>query len=737
MGLAKLMKATIILPRIETQDAISRLADLEWFHPLQNPSEHINPFYDDLLTKAQRLYQDIDEVVKMLGIPQETGVMATMFKGAPKGKYDYSADDIQDFIADLEDRSKQILEGPKKLLEERSKIERQLEEYRNIEAVVGMASTLNLNLDAFRKLRDFFAGLFVIDSKDESEIRKSLEDLAIYSTKLNENKTSLTVIGSSEDSERVLKVLRSFGVNPIQIPTNMPQNPSEAYSLAKAKVKDLETRSEQMDKELKKIKQSMLTKLLSLQEATRVAKDALEITRKPGGTKNFAVIEGYIPHEMEPKFKKLTSNYVSIIEDVNHIVDKNNNNSHHGERDKQEPIPTLITNKKYIQNFRVITETQGLPRYGEIDPTPIIAFVWPTFYGLMFADLGHGLLLFGLGMLFRYRGNGRLRVWGTLIAASGLAAAIGGLATGEMFGFHFEEIAVLAPLKEIPVLGNIIGLLSVSELTFEQVLKILEVSVAIGVVHLLMAFFLRLKIDLKEGSKLVVYAHDIPTIIMYLAVVSLILAAIGAQYDIIGMFLSWDHNEPVPWLTVLFGDWVTVNLVAKAMPPVIIACIAVMIIGGMKEQKHAIAHGREPEGGGIVGLVVETVMVRTIEMLANTISYSRLGIMLLVHTALLVTVIDAYESGAGLAILIGGNIGIMMIEGLIVYIQTIRLHLYEWFPKWYKSDGVQFKRLVPQMLYTNLVWTHDDNKNNKKKAMKTTTTAAPPPTTATTAATTT
>jgi V/A-type H+-transporting ATPase subunit I len=716
MGLAKLMKATIILPRIETQEAISRLAALEWFHPLHNNSEYINPYYDDLLTKAQRLYQDIDEVVKVLGIPQETGVMATMFKGAPKGKHDYAAEDIQGFIADVEDQSKQLLEGPKKVIEERNKIERQLEEYRNLEAVVGMASTLNLNLDAFGKLRNFFAGLFVVDSKDESEIRKSLEDLAIYSTKLNENKTSLTIIGSSEDSERVLKVLRSFGVNPLQIPATMPQNPSEASSLAKAKVKELETRSEQIEKELGKIKQSNLTKLLSLQEAARVAKDVLEITRKPGGTKNFAVIEGYIPHEMEGKFKKLTSNYVSVIEDVNLTVD-----SHQGEGGRQEPLPTLITNKKYTRNFQVITETQGLPRYGEVDPTPIIAFVWPTFYGLMFADLGHGLLLFGLGALFRYRGNGRLRVWGTLIMASGLAAAIGGLGTGEAFGFHFEEISILAPLKEIPVLGNLMGLLSVSELTFDQVLKILEVSVAVGVVHLLLAFFLRLRSSLKQGNKLMVYTHDIPAIIQYLAVVSLILAAIGSQYDIIGMFLSWNHNEPVPWLTVLFGDWVTVNLVAKAMPPVIIACIAIAIIGGMKEQKHAIAHGREPEGGGIVGLIVETMMVRTIEMLANTISYSRLGIMLLVHSALLVTVINSYEHGGGLAILIGGNIGIMMIEGLIVYIQTIRLHLYEWFPKWYKSDGVQFKKLVPQMLYTNLVWKYDDD---KKKEVKTTTTTA-------------
>lgn len=708
MGLAKLMKATIILPRIETQDAVSRLAALEWFHSIHNASEHINPYYDDLLTKAQRLYQEIDEVVKMLGIPQETGVMATMFKGAPKGRHDYAAEDIQGFIADLEDRSKQLLEGPKKLLEERNKIERQLEEYRNLEAVVGMASTLNLNLDMFGKLRNFFAGLFVVDSKDESEIRKSLDNLAIYSTRLNENKTSLTIVGSSEDSERVLKVLRSFGVNPLLIPGNMPQNPSEASSLAKAKVKELETRTEQLDKELEKIKQSILTKLLSLQEAARVAKDVLEITRKPGGTKNFAVIEGYIPQEMERKFKKLTSDYVSIIEDVNLTVD-----SHQGERGKQEPLPTLITNKKYTRNFQVITETQGLPRYGEVDPTPIIAFVWPTFYGLMFADLGHGLLLFGLGMLFRYRGNGRLRVWGTLIAASGLAAAIGGLGTGEMFGFHFDEIAILEPVAHaLPF----VGLLSVSELTFDQVLKILEVSVAIGVVHLLMAFFLRLRATWKQGNKLMVYTHDIPAIIQYLAVVSLILAAIGAQYDIIGMFLSWDHNEPVPWLTVLFGDWVTVNLVAKAMPPVIIACIAVAIIGGMKEQKHAIAQGREPEGGGLVGIVVETMMVRTIEMLANTISYSRLGIMLLVHSALLVTVINSYEQSGSLAILIGGNIGIMMIEGLIVYIQTIRLHLYEWFPKWYKSDGVQFKKLVPQMLYTNLVWKYDDEKKAVKKA---------------------
>jgi V/A-type H+-transporting ATPase subunit I len=115
------------------------------------------------------------------------------------------------------------------------------------------------------------------------------------------------------------------------------------------------------------------------------------------------------------------------------------------------------------------------------------------------------------------------------------------------------------------------------------------------------------------------------------------------------------------------------------------------------------------EGGGLVGIIVEVIMVRIIEMLSNTISYSRIGIMLLVHSALLVTVNNSFEHGGGLAVLIGGNIGIMLIEGLIVYIQTIRLHLYEWFPKWYSGDGTEFKRLVPKTLHSNLIW-----KNNQK-----------------------
>jgi V/A-type H+-transporting ATPase subunit I len=696
MGLAKLMKATIVLPRIETQEVVSRLAELEWFHSIQTSSDHPNPYIDDLLLKAQKLFQEIDEVIKDLGVPLETGVMATMFKGAPKGKTDYFIDNMQNFIADLEEKSADVLDNPKKVIAERNKIAKELEEYRNLKGALEMAAKVNLDLTLFGKIKHFYSGLFVIDSSDEAEIRKTLSDLPIYTSKLSEQKSSVVVFGAAEDSDRITKTLRSFGVHPLQVPASMPQNPSVAYAQADAKVKELEAKQADIEKNIEKLKESRLTKILSLQEAARVAKDVLETTRKPGGTRNFAVIQGYIPAQMEKKFRGMTKDYVSVIEDVHLHADKHGGGG-------EEILPTLLTNKSYTRTFEVVTETQGIPRYGEVDPTPIIAFVWPAFYGLMFGDFGHGILLFGLGMLFRYRGNGSLRTWGTLIAASGVAAAIAGLGTGEMFGFHFEELAFLAPI--FAPLQGFVGLLNVSELTFERVVMILEVSIAIGIVHLLMAYFLRLSSDFKQGNKLMVFYHDIPTILQYFAVVALILAAIGSGYDIIGMFgiTGVTHTEPVPWLTVVFGDWVTVDLVAKAAPLVIIATVVIMIIGGIKEEKHLKAQGRE-EGGGLVGIVVEVIMVRIIEMLSNTISYSRLGIMLLVHAALLVTVNNSFEHGGGYAVLIGGNIGIMLIEGLIVYIQTIRLHLYEWFPKWYVGEGTEFKKIVPKMLYSNFVW---------------------------------
>ena len=76
-----------------------------------------------------------------------------------------------------------------------------------------MAANLNLNLASFRNLKRFFADIFVIDSKDEEEIQKSLGDLPIHINKLGDEKSWIVVFAPSENSERIIKVMRSFGVS--------------------------------------------------------------------------------------------------------------------------------------------------------------------------------------------------------------------------------------------------------------------------------------------------------------------------------------------------------------------------------------------------------------------------------------------------------------------------------------------------------------------------------------------
>jgi V/A-type H+/Na+-transporting ATPase subunit I len=198
MGTAKLLKTTLVLPRTETQQVVSRLAQLEWFHPLQHASEYINPYYDDLLLKAQRLFQEIDDVVKALGVPLETGVMDTMFKGAPKQRTSYEIEDIQGFIVDLEGRSAELLDEPNRILLEQSQVSKQLEEYRTIAMTLEMAAELNLDLRIFSRLRTFYAATFIIENNDQDEIKKSLGDLYMQIVKLNEHKSALIILSSEE-----------------------------------------------------------------------------------------------------------------------------------------------------------------------------------------------------------------------------------------------------------------------------------------------------------------------------------------------------------------------------------------------------------------------------------------------------------------------------------------------------------------------------------------------------------
>jgi len=693
---ADLKIGTVILPRSETPQIVSRLTEFEWFHKIDSTSETVTPEVDDILLKAQQTFQEIDEVIKGLGIPREVGMMEILFKGTVFKKQNQELDELEEMVEDVTKKRSGIIDAPAKLLKEQEEYKKEINDFTTLKEALEVVKKLNIDLTGFGQMKQFYTNLFIVQTKDIDEIRRTLDNVTINQYDLNtKEESALIVIADVANLEKILKVMRSFNANPFSIPEGVEQVPTKAYATAELKIKEFEEKHKKVTKELAKMTSKIRGDILTLHERAQVAKDILELLRKPGGTKNFAVIQGYIPKKMEKKFKDTTGKWMSVVEDVSdpELVKKK---------------PTLFDNKIFVRTFEVITQSQGIPKRGESDPTPMIALMWPIFYGLMFADVGHGLLLMGLGLVFKLKGQGNLSRWGMLIAISGASAAIAGVGTGEMFGFHIDHIQPFEGILEeggaLHSVSWLVGAISVAQLDFEQVIMILKVSLFLGIIHILWAFALHIKKLYQDGHKTTMITEAIPNVTLYGGIVVIMMCAIGSGYDVMNMY-SKIHTEAVPWVTIFLGDWAQVWIITRIAGIIIIASIVVMMLGGLK---HIKAHPEE--GGSPANVFMEVLLGKSVECLAHTISYARLGIMLLVHAALLLTVNNSFaslggaESPSALVLLIGGNIGIMMIEGLIVYIQSLRLHLYEFFTKWYDGGSEPFKQVVPEMFYNQFKW---------------------------------
>ncbi|MDC0041984.1 ATPase [Candidatus Nitrosopelagicus sp.] len=696
MVVADLKIGTVVLPRSETPQIVSRLTEFEWFHKIDSTSETVTPEVDDILLKAQQTFQEVDEVIKGLGIPREVGMIEILFKGTVFKKENQELDELEKMVEDVMKKAPGIIDAPAKLLKEQEEYKKEIGDYTTLKETLEIVKKLNIDLAGFGLMKQFYTNLFIVQTKDIDEIKRTLDNITINQYDLNtKEESAIMIIADVANLEKILKVMRSFNANPFSIPEGVEQVPTKAYATAELKIKEFEEKHKKVSKELAKLTAKVRKDILTLHEKAQVAKDILELLRKPGGTKNFAVIQGYIPKKMEKKFKDVTSKWMSVVEDVS-------------DPELVKKTPTLFDNKIFVRTFEVITQSQGIPKKGESDPTPMIALMWPIFYGLMFADVGHGLLLMGLGLVFKLKGQGNLSRWGMLIAISGAAAAIAGVGTGEAFGFHIDHIQPFEGLLEeggaLYSISWLVGVISVAELNFEQVIMILKVSLFLGIIHIVWAFLLHIKKLAKEGKKTTMFTEAIPNVTLYGGIVVIMMCAIGSGYDVMNMY-SKIHTEAVPWVTVFLGDWAQVWIITRIAGVIVIASIVVMMIGGLK---HIKAHPEE--GGSPANVFMEVLLGKSVECLAHTISYARLGIMLLVHAALLLTVNNSFvslggvESPGALALLIGGNIGIMMIEGLIVYIQSLRLHLYEFFTKWYDGGAQPFRQVVPEMLYNQFKW---------------------------------
>ena len=324
-----------------------------------------------------------------------------------------------------------------------------------------------------------------------------------------------------------------------------------------------------------------------------------------------------------------------------------------GERRK---VPTLLRNSKLFRPVETLVTTYGVPGYREIDPTPLVGVTFVIMFGMMFGDLGHGLILAALGAVLALRllpPLAKQANMGAILLACGLSSSVFGLLYGSLFGL--EDVIPhlwLQPMKDI--------------------LALLGASVAFGVVLLNIGFGFKLAAAARRGT---------------------LLEAIFDKNGVLGLLIYWS-----------LGSVVILTLTGSAIPGWVYAVIAFLILTlFFGEPLTNLVRGRRPlVHGSPLEFTVQAffeVFEALIGYISNTLSWVRLGAFAVAHAGLSMVVFmlaDMLGSGASggvvrLLIIVLGSLVVVGFEGLIVAIQALRLEYYELFGKFYLGEGVRFE----------------------------------------------
>lgn len=321
--------------------------------------------------------------------------------------------------------------------------------------------------------------------------------------------------------------------------------------------------------------------------------------------------------------------------------------------------PTLLKNNWFAKPFEMFLGMYGVPKYTDFDPTGFMAFTYCLLFGIMFGDLGQGLVLFILGLVFEKKGQ----IFG-IINRCGITSMIFGFLFGSVFGY--EEL--LNPVHQ--------SLFGVREKLFDvmaqsSTMVLLIGAVTIGAVLILTTQCMNIVNRFKHHQlgDAIFSQNGIAGLVFYGGIVFAIVAT---------MLLGWNVLNPV-----YLGIFIVLPVISFVMKEPLSNAV-----------EHKTVKPEEGWGGYIAQSIFELIDV-LLTFVTNSMSYLRVGGFVLSHAGMMLVVMTLVEmtGKAGIAVLIFGNIFVMVLEGLIVGIQTLRLEYYEMFSRYYDAGGVQFNAL--------------------------------------------
>ena len=180
-------------------------------------------------------------------------------------------------------------------------------------------------------------------------------------------------------------------------------------------------------------------------------------------SENTFVIEGWVPTRDFDTFKssleKATdeSIYVTKIEpepeaykgEVDATLDKQ---IEHHEID----APVKYNNPKIFNQIQTFIDMYGRPKYDEVDPTMLFAFVFPLFYGFILGDIAYGILILiiGLFMKQKMKYNEGWQILINLFIVCAISSIFFGILFGEFLGYSIAEPLVTNSRQEPSAAGS-------------------------------------------------------------------------------------------------------------------------------------------------------------------------------------------------------------------------------------------------------------------------------------------
>lgn len=328
--------------------------------------------------------------------------------------------------------------------------------------------------------------------------------------------------------------------------------------------------------------------------------------------------------------------------------------------EKKDPnAPVRLRNAKLFRPFELLVKTMGMPSNSEIDPTPFTALTFILMFGLMFGDVGQGLILLMCGVVLKKFGNIKLRIEleqaGGILIACGSSAAICGL----LYGSFFSSEKIIPALLFHPT---------------ENIMRLFFTTIVMGVIFILIGLFINIVNSILNAdyTEAFLEKRGLSILIFYAAIVLFAL-----DYQRTGQL-------PASWQIITF----------TILPLILFSMRG--IIGPI------LFHEAKPED--FTEYLIETVMgivEIALSLFANTISFIRVGAFALSHAGLSIVTYTlagmadpALNSIGSILIIVLGNIFIIGFEGLICGIQSIRLEYYEFFSKFFQGNGVAFSPYI-------------------------------------------